>query len=73
MSGSKASPSPGTRCAGGVDGREPYPSDLLDEAWEPIRPVITDWEAKHPSVSGHEGNYDMREIANGILYQVRTG
>ncbi|AVZ72679.1 hypothetical protein SLUN_11225 [Streptomyces lunaelactis] len=25
------------------------------------RPVITAWKARHPSVSGHEGAYDMRE------------
>ncbi len=57
----------------GVDGREPYPSDLSDEAWELIRPVITAWKGRHPSVSGHEGNYGMREIVNALLYQARTG
>ncbi|GAB2991514.1 hypothetical protein GCM10023080_066580 [Streptomyces pseudoechinosporeus] len=57
----------------GVDGREPYPSDLSDEAWALIRPVITSWKAKHPSVSGHEGGYAMREIVNALLYQARTG
>nr|WP_107057663.1 IS5 family transposase [Streptomyces sp. NRRL S-646] len=56
-----------------MDGREPYPSDLSDEAWELIRPVITAWKAKHPSVSGHEGHYAMREIVNSLLYQARTG
>lgn len=38
-----------------------------------IRPVITVWKARHPSVSGHEGQYAIREIVNAILYQVRTG
>lgn len=38
-----------------------------------IRPVITAWKARHPSVSGHEGQYAMREIVNAILYQTRTG
>jgi transposase len=56
-----------------VGERPPYPSDLSDEAWELIRPVITAWKAKHPSVSGHEGQYEMREIVNAILYQARTG
>ncbi|WP_030800748.1 IS5 family transposase [Streptomyces sp. NRRL S-337] len=56
-----------------MDGREPYPSDLSDEAWELIRPVITAWKGRHPSVSGHEGNYGMREIVNALLYQARTG
>jgi hypothetical protein len=53
--------------------RMPYPSDLSDERWELIRPVITAWNGQHPSVSGHEGRYDMREIVNAILYQARTG
>lgn len=57
----------------GVDGREPYPSDLSDEAWELIRPVITAWKGRHPSVSGHKGNYGMREIVNALLYQAKTG
>lgn len=54
-------------------GRAPYPSDLSDEAWELIRPVTTAWKGRHPSVSGHEGAYGMREIVNAILYQARTG
>ncbi|ETA01739.1 hypothetical protein CcI6DRAFT_02749, partial [Frankia sp. CcI6] len=41
--------------------RKPYPSDLSDEAWDLIRPVLTAWKARHPSASGHEGGYDMRE------------
>ncbi|GGX24080.1 DDE transposase [Streptomyces noursei] len=56
-----------------VGERLPYPSDLSDEAWGLVRPVITAWKAKHPSVSGHEGQYEMREIVNAILYQARTG
>nr|WP_251076534.1 transposase [Streptomyces benahoarensis] len=31
------------------------------------------WKAKHPSVSGHEGQYEMREIVNALLYQARAG
>lgn len=50
-----------------------YPSDLSDEQWELIRPVIEVWKAGHPSVSGHRGRYEMREIVNAILYQTRTG
>ncbi|WP_093470109.1 IS5 family transposase [Streptomyces melanosporofaciens] len=53
--------------------RPPYPSDLSDEAWKLIRPVITAWKARHPSASGHTGQYEMREIVNAILYQARTG
>jgi hypothetical protein len=38
-----------------------------------IEPVLTAWKAAHPSVSGHEGNYELREIVNAIRYQGRTG
>jgi hypothetical protein len=37
---------------------------LPDEAGALIRPVIAAWKARRPSVSGHEGSYGMREIAN---------
>lgn len=53
--------------------RKRYPSDLSDERWALIEPVISAWKAAHPSVSGHQGAYDMREIINAILYQNRTG
>ena len=53
--------------------RKPYPSDLTDGQWELVEPVITAWKARHPSVSGHQGKYAMREIVNAILYQNRTG
>jgi transposase len=56
-----------------VSERKPYPSDLSDEQWALIEPVITAWKAAHRSVSGHQGNYAMREIVNAILYQGRTG
>ncbi|MEO3863909.1 IS5 family transposase [Acrocarpospora sp. B8E8] len=53
--------------------RKPYPSDLSDAEWALIEPVLTAWKAAHPSVSGHEGNYELREIVNAIRYQGRTG
>lgn len=53
--------------------RRGYPSDLTDERWALIEPVITAWKAAHPSVSGHQGRYAMREIVNAIFYQGRTG
>ena len=53
--------------------RKPYPSDLTDEQWKLIEPVITAWKAGHPSATGHQGKYAMREIVNTILYQNRTG
>jgi len=56
-----------------VDERKRYPSDLTDERWALIEPVITAWKAAHQPVSGHQGGYEMREIINAILYQSRTG
>jgi transposase len=51
----------------------PYPSDLSDEQWALIEPVITAWKDRHRSVSGHQGAYEMREIVNALLCQGRTG
>lgn len=56
-----------------VSERKPYATDLSDERWALIEPVITAWKAAHPSVSGHQGKYEMREIVNALLYQSRTG
>lgn len=63
----------GSAGVGGVSERKPYPSDLSDEQWSLIEPVIAAWKDRHRSVSGHQGAYDMREIVNAILYQGRTG
>ncbi|WP_218038940.1 transposase [Acrocarpospora pleiomorpha] len=46
--------------------RKPYLSDLSDERWALIEPVITAWKAAHPSVSGHQSGYAMRENVNAI-------
>jgi transposase len=53
--------------------RAPYPSDVTDEQWAVIGPFLTAWKARHPSVSGHQGRYHLREILNSIFYQNRTG
>ncbi|MGW3661505.1 IS5 family transposase [Streptomyces sp. NPDC005151] len=50
-----------------------YSSDVSDGQWALVEPVITAWKAAHPSVSGHQGRYAMREIVNAILYQNRSG
>lgn len=57
----------------GVSERKPYASDLTDEQWSLIEPVITAWKDRHRPVSGRQGAYAMREIVNAILYQGRTG
>ncbi|MET8405213.1 IS5 family transposase [Streptomyces sp900116325] len=46
---------------------------MSDEQWALVEPVIAAWKAAHPSVSGHQGPYAMREIVNALLYQGRTG
>ncbi|MFI2663446.1 IS5 family transposase [Micromonospora carbonacea] len=53
--------------------RKPYPSDVTDAQWALIGPLLRAWKAKRVSVSGHQGDYDLREIVNAILYQNRTG
>ncbi|MFJ8025353.1 IS5 family transposase [Streptomyces sp. NPDC096311] len=53
--------------------RKPYPSDLSDECWALIEPVITAWKAARLSATGYQGVHEMREIVNAILYQNRTG
>ncbi|OJF14287.1 transposase [Couchioplanes caeruleus subsp. caeruleus] len=53
--------------------RKAYPSDLTDEQWAVVGPFLTAWKARHPSVSGHQGLYELREIVNAIFYQNRTG
>ncbi|MFE4875155.1 IS5 family transposase [Streptomyces sp. NPDC056682] len=53
--------------------RKSYSTDVSDEQWVLVEPVITAWKAAHPSVSGHQGKYAMREIVNAILYQNRSG
>jgi transposase len=56
-----------------VGGRAAYPSDLTDAQWAVVGPFLQAWKARHPSVSGHQGRYELREIVNAILYQNRTG
>lgn len=53
--------------------RKPYPSDVTDEQWALIGPFLRAWKARRVSVSGHQGDYDLREIVNAIFYQNRTG
>ena len=38
-----------------------------------VGPFLDAWKARHPSVSGHQGRYQLREIVNSIFYQNRTG
>ena len=48
--------------------RKPYPSDLNDAEWQIIKPLIP--PAKP---GGRPRNTDMREVLNGIFYELRSG
>jgi len=51
-----------------VDVREPYKSDLTDEQWEVIEPLLP------PSKpGGRPREVDLREVVNALFYQARTG
>lgn len=56
-----------------VSERKSHKTDLSDEQWALVEPVITAGKAGHPSVSGHQGRYAMREIVDALLHQGRTG
>jgi transposase len=45
-----------------------YPSDVTDEEWGYIEPIIP--PAKH---GGRKRSVDLREIVNGIMYVLSTG
>ncbi len=45
-----------------------YPSDLTDQEWQLIKPVIP--PAKH---GGRNRQVDEREVVNGIMYILSTG
>ncbi len=55
--------------------REPYPSDLSDEQWALIEPMITAWKQDRVarSATGDPGACDLREVVNAIFCQSRTG
>lgn len=47
--------------------RKPYPSDLTDAQWDVIQPMIVLPEGGAPRTT------DLREVINGMLYQLRSG
>ncbi|TBR56889.1 hypothetical protein B4U84_25910 [Westiellopsis prolifica IICB1] len=48
--------------------RKPYPTDLTDQEWEQLQPLIP--SAK---TGGRPRTVDMREIVNAILYIQHSG
>src|SRR3989442_850906 len=51
--------------------RKVYPSDLTDEQWAIVEPMIP--PAKQSPRGGRPREVDMREVFNTILYLVRSG
>ncbi len=47
--------------------RKPYKTDLRDEQWAILRPLIELPEGGRPKTT------DLREVLNAILYQLKTG
>jgi putative transposase len=47
-----------------------YPSDLTDDEWEIVRPLLP---KRKPSAPGHPIEVDRRELLDAILYLLRTG
>jgi putative transposase len=50
--------------------RNHYPSDLSDEEWNILRPLLP---VKQPGSRGRPPKVDRREIINGLRYKLRTG
>ena len=48
--------------------RKRYPSDLSDDQWEELAPLIP-----LAKPGGHPRTVDMREVINGALYVLRSG
>jgi putative transposase len=48
--------------------RKPYPTDLTDEQWDLLRPLLP---AARPG--GRPRSVDLREVLNALLYVLRTG
>ncbi len=53
--------------------RHGYSTDVTDEQWALVGPVIAAWKAARPSATGNVSQYSMRAIVNAIQYQNRAG
>jgi putative transposase len=51
--------------------RKPYPTDLTDEQWALLEPILLASEDRVRP--GPERIVDLREVTNTLLYQNRTG
>lgn len=51
--------------------RKPYPSDVTDEEWALLEPLLP--APRAPGQRGRPTRYARREIINGIVYVLRSG
>lgn len=51
-----------------MEKRQPYPTDLTDEQWSRLKPLIP-----APKPGGRPADYTRREIVNAVVYQLRGG
>jgi transposase len=54
-----------------VTERRRYPSDLKDDQWELIEPMLLEW--RRTRAEGRVPTTELREVVNAILYVARTG
>ncbi|WP_162271734.1 IS5 family transposase [Gemmata sp. SH-PL17] len=52
--------------------RKPYPTDLTDEQWERLAPLLPQPKSGTPG-GGRPATVDRREIVNAIFYHLRAG
>ncbi|AWM41975.1 hypothetical protein GobsT_68940 [Gemmata obscuriglobus] len=52
--------------------RKPYPTDLTDEQWERLAPLLPKSKSGTPQ-GGHPVVVDRREVLNAIFYHLRAG
>jgi len=51
----------------------PYQTDLTDEQWALIAPIVTYQSADDLYKGGRPRTVNLRHIVNALLYQARTG
>jgi putative transposase len=51
-----------------MEERKRYPSDLTDNAWRVLEPLVP-----HVEAGGRPADHARREVVNAILYVLRTG
>lgn len=52
--------------------RQSYPSDLTDDQWAWVEPLLPPPKSGTPK-GGRPRTVDLREVLNGVLYLLRTG